>query len=137
MGARGLLAWFAKNPVAANLLALFLLLGGVLVGRSVKQEVFPDFKLDVIAVRVPYPGASPSEVERGIVLAIEEAVRSIDGVDRVTSVASEGSGGVYVFLELGTDRQAALGDVKNAVDRLTSLPEESERPVVSLVNNRF
>ena len=133
----GMLAWFVKNPVAANLLALFLLIGGVLVGRGVKQEVFPDFKLDVIAVRVPYPGASPSEVESGIVLAIEEAVRSIDGVDRVTSVASEGSAGVYVFLELGTDRQAALGDVKNAVDRLTSLPEEAERPVVSLVNNRF
>ncbi|HWB80861.1 MAG TPA: efflux RND transporter permease subunit, partial [Nannocystaceae bacterium] len=133
----GMLAWFVKNPVAANLLALFLLLGGVLVGRGVKQEVFPDFKLDVIAVRVPYPGASPSEVESGIVLAIEEAVRSIDGVDRVTAVASEGAAGVYVFLELGTDRQAALGDVKNAVDRLTSLPEEAERPVVSLVNNRF
>ncbi len=135
--ARGPLAWFVKNPVAANLLALFVILGGILVGRGVKQEVFPDFKLDVVAVRVPYPGASPSEVELGIVVAVEEAVRGIDGVDRVTSVASESSAGVYVFLELDVDRQAVLADVKNAVDRLTSLPEEAERPIVSLVNNRL
>lgn len=133
----GALAWFAKNPVAANLLALFVILGGLIVGRGVRQEVFPDFKLDVVAVRVPYPGASPSEVESGIVLAVEEAVRGIDGVDRVSSVASEGAAGVYVFLELDVDRQVALADVKNAVDRLTSLPEEAERPIVSLVNNRF
>lgn len=133
----GPLAWFARNPVAANLLALFVIIGGLLVGRTVRQEVFPDFKLDVVAVRVPYPGASPSEVEAGIVVAVEEAVRSLDGVDRVTSVASEGSAGVYVFLELDVDRQVVLADVKNAVDRLTSLPEEAERPIVSLVNNRF
>ncbi|MFO0634138.1 MAG: efflux RND transporter permease subunit [Nannocystaceae bacterium] len=134
---RGALAWFARNPVAANLLALFLLLGGVLVGRGVQQEVFPDFKLDVVAIRVPYPGASPSEVEAGVCVAIEEAVRGIDGVDRVSAVASEGVGSVFVFLDLGVDRQLALADVKNAVDRLTSLPEEAERPIVSLVNNRF
>jgi multidrug efflux pump subunit AcrB len=134
---RGPLAWFAKNPVAANLLALFVILGGLLVGRTVQQEVFPDFKLDVVAIRVPYPGASPAEVEAGIVVAVEEAVRGLEGVDRVSSVASEGAAGVYVFLELDTDRQVVLADVKNAVDRLTSLPEEAERPIVSLVNNRF
>jgi multidrug efflux pump subunit AcrB len=109
----------------------------VLVGSRVQQEVFPDFKLDIIAIRVPYPGASPEEVERGIVLAVEEAVRGVEGVDRVTAIAAEDAASVYVNLELDTDRQVALADVKNAVDRLTSLPEEAERPVVSLVVNRF
>ncbi|MCH9688574.1 MAG: efflux RND transporter permease subunit [Deltaproteobacteria bacterium] len=116
---------------------LALLLGGVMVGLGVKQEVFPDFKLDMVAVTVPYPGASPSEVEQGIIVAVEEAVRALDGVDRVTSSAQEGAGRVYVALELEADPNKLLADVKNAVDRLTSLPEDSERPTVSLVTNRM
>ena len=134
---RGAIRWFASNPVAANLLMLMLLLGGLFVGMGVKQEVFPDFRLDMIQVQVPYPGASPSEVEQGIVLAVEEAVRGIDGVDRVTSAALEGFGHVYVSLELDADSTLVLADVKNAVDRLTSLPQDAERPIVAQVTNRF
>ena len=133
---KGVVSWFARNPVAANLLMLALLLGGIMVGLGVKQEVFPDFKLDMVSISVPYPGASPSEVEKGIIVAIEEAVRNLDGVDRVTSSAQEGGGRIYVSLELEADPNKLLADVKNAVDRLTSLPEESERPTVSLVTNR-
>ncbi|MCA9654396.1 MAG: efflux RND transporter permease subunit [Myxococcales bacterium] len=133
---KGVISWFARNPVAANLLMMALLVGGMLVGLGVKQEVFPDFELDMIAITVPYPGASPSEVEQGIVVAIEEAVRDLDGVDRVTSSAQEGAGRVYVSLELDAEPNKSLTDIKNAVDRLTSLPEEAERPTVSLVTNR-
>ena len=134
---KGAIAWFAQNPVAANLLMLMLILGGLIVGMRVRQEVFPDFKLDMVAVQVPYPGASPTEVEQGIVLAVEEAVRGLDGVDRVTSSAQEGGARVYVSLELDADPSRTLSDIKNQVDRLTSLPKDSERPVVSLVTNRF
>ncbi|MBL4684416.1 MAG: efflux RND transporter permease subunit, partial [Nannocystaceae bacterium] len=134
---KGAIAWFVKNPVAANLLMMMLLLGGVLMGLRVRQEVFPDFKLDVITVRVPYPGASPTEVEKGIVLAVEEAVRGVDGVDRITASAQEGGAIVFVHLELDADGTVVLSDVKNEVDRLTSLPEDSERPQVSLLVNRF
>ncbi|MCX4240933.1 efflux RND transporter permease subunit [Paraliomyxa miuraensis] len=135
--AKGVVSWFARNHVAANLLMLALLLGGIVVGLGVKQEVFPDFKLDMVAITVPYPGASPSEVEQGIIVAIEEAVRDLDGVDRVTSSAQEGAARIYVSLELDAEPNTLLADVKNAVDRLTSLPEDSERPLVSLVTNRL
>lgn len=134
---RGALRWFAGNPVAANLLMFILLIGGLVSSLSIRQEVFPEFNLGVVRIMVPYPGASPDEVEQGIVLAIEESVRGIDGVDRVTAAATEGAGQVYVTLELDAEPTTVLSDVKNAVDRLTSLPQDAERPIVSLVTNKF
>ncbi|MGB1274279.1 MAG: efflux RND transporter permease subunit, partial [Nannocystaceae bacterium] len=126
----------AKNPVAANLLMLMFLLGGFIMSAKVRQEVFPETTLDMVSVAVPYPGASPTEVEQGIILAVEEAVRGIDGVKRVTSVASEGAASVNAELELDTDQAKALSDIKGAVDRLTSLPKDAERPTVSLAAPR-
>ncbi|HRI06613.1 MAG TPA: efflux RND transporter permease subunit [Nannocystaceae bacterium] len=134
--ARGAIAWMAQNPVAANLLMLMLIVGGVLMGGRVRQEVFPETELDMISISVPYPGASPDEVETGIILAIEEAVRGVDGVKRVTSVASEGNGRVNVELTIDVDPTKALSDVKSTVDRITSLPRDAERPTVSLLTNR-
>ncbi len=133
---KGAIAWMAKNPVASNLLMLLLLVGGIIMGLKVRQEVFPETELDIISVAVPYPGASPSEVESGIILAVEEAVRGLDGVKRVTSKATEGMATVNVELLIDVDKSKALSDVKGAVDRLTSLPKDSERPTTSLLDTR-
>jgi multidrug efflux pump subunit AcrB len=133
---KGSIAWMAQNPVAANLLMLVLLVGGLLASLRVRQEVFPEFKLDIISIQIPYPGASPSEVEQGIVLAVEEAVRGIDGIKRVTASATEGMGSVATELMIDADPNEVLSDVKTAVDRITSLPEEAERPIVSVMSNR-
>lgn len=133
---KGAIAWMAQNPVAANLMMALLIIGGLVLSGQVRQEVFPEFKLDMVSITVPYPGASPAEVEQGIVLAVEEAVRGLDGVKRVTAKASEGSGSVTAELMLGEDTNKVLSDIKNAVDRLTSLPEDAERPTVSLMSNR-
>ena len=132
----GPIAWMAQNSVAANLLMLVILAAGVFGLVRTKQEVFPAFDLDVVTVAVPYPGASPSEVEQGIVLAVEEEVRSIDGVKRVTSVASEGAASVALELSLGADGNKVLADVKTAVDRIQSLPEDAEEPSVSLLSQK-
>ncbi len=132
----GAIAWMARNPVAANLLMLVILVGGIVGLLRVKQEVFPSFDLDIVAVQVPYPGASPSEVEQGIVLAVEEELRGLDGVKRVTSDAGEGVGQVRAELLLGTNPDKLLADVKSAVDRISSLPEEAEEPIVTLVSRR-
>jgi multidrug efflux pump subunit AcrB len=129
---RGLLAWFAQNPVAANLVMVGLLVGGIFAARGVEREVYPEFDLDLITVAIAYPGASPEEVEQGVVLAVEEAVRGVEGVKELTSTASEGAASVSIELLLGTDRDRALADVKSAVDRIGSLPQDAERPVVSL-----
>jgi multidrug efflux pump subunit AcrB len=132
----GPLAWMVRNHVAANLVMIVLVAGGLVTGTQVKQEVFPEFELELVVVSVPYPGASPAEVEQGIILSIEEGVRSLDGAKRVTATASEGVGSLLVELETGTDANKALADVKSEVDRITSFPEEAERPVVSLVSIR-
>jgi multidrug efflux pump subunit AcrB len=134
--AGGPIAWMATNPVAANLLMAVILIGGLIGMLRMKQEVFPEFDLDLVVVSVPYPGASPSEVEQGIVLVTEEAVRGIEGVQRVTSTAREGVGSVNVELLLSADPDKVLNDVKAEVDRITSYPDEAERPSVTLASRR-
>ncbi len=133
---RGWIAWMVGNPVAANLLMLVLIVGGTISSFSLKQEVFPEFDLDKVQVSVVYPGASPDEVEQGILLAIEEKVQGLDGVKRVNSIAREGVGMVYIDLLLGADGDNVLADVKSEVDRITTFPAEAEEPEVTLAKRR-
>jgi multidrug efflux pump subunit AcrB len=126
----------ASNPVAANLLMLFFIIGGFVFAKDVKQEVFPEVDLDVITVTVAYPGASPAEVEEGVVLAVEEGIRGIDGVKEVRGLVYEGRTTVIAELFLGADADQALSDIKSAVDRIRSFPADAERPVVSIATNR-
>ena len=133
---RGPVSWMAQHPVAANLIMIVVLVGGLIAMTRVKVETFPEFDVDLVTVEVPYPGASPEEVEKGILLAIEEEVLGLDGIDRVTARAFEGRGTVMIELLLGTDVNKAVQDIKNGVDRITSFPEEAERPIVSLVSTR-
>lgn len=132
----GPVAWMAKNSVAANLLMVLFLVGGLLTSLQIKQEVFPEFTLDYVSISIPYPGASPEEIEKGIIRAVEEEVRGVDNVKRVTATATEGSASVVVELTTGADRNRGLQDIKSAVDRITSLPQDAERPVVSLISTR-
>jgi multidrug efflux pump subunit AcrB len=130
----GPIAWMARNQVAANLLMVVILVGGLLGISRVKQEVFPAFDLDMVRVTVPYPGASPDEVEQGIVLAIEEAIRGTDGVSRVTAAASEGSGTVAAELLAEANPDRVLADIKSAVDRIRSFPVDAESAEVRIVS---
>ena len=86
----GPVAWMVHNRVTPNLLMLVFLVGGLLMSLRIKQEVFPEFDLDRVTISVPYPGASPAEVEQGIVLAIEEAIEGVEDIEEVVSRASEG-----------------------------------------------
>jgi len=135
-GRRGPLAWMARNHVAANLLMLVFLLGGLIMAPTIKQEVFPEVDFDFVAVSVPYPGASPEEVEQGVILAVEEAVRGIDGVEEIRSTAGEGQARVVAELLRSAEPSRVLDDVKSAVDRITSFPEDAEQPVIRLGSNR-
>ncbi len=129
---RGPIAWMVRNGVTPNLIMLFLLFGGAIMLFHIKQEVFPEFSLDTVTITVPYPGASPEEVESGIVLAIEEAVRGIEGVKQVTSTASEGRGVINVELLSGVDQQKVYQDIRQEVDRINTLPLDAEEPQVVL-----
>ncbi len=126
----GPVAWMAGHSVAANLLMLICLVGGFFMLMTIKQEVFPDFAIDAVIVSTSYPGASPEEVESGVLLAIEEAVRGLEDVDEVISVANEGRGTVTVELLAGSDVQKATQDIQSEIDRITSFPEDAEEPEV-------
>lgn len=128
---KGPIGWMAGNSVAANLLMVVLLVGGLVFGLQIKQEVFPEFSLDTVSVSVSYPGASPEEVEQGVILAVEEAVQGLEGVKEVTSTASEGAGNVVVEALDGTNLQTLAQDIKTEVDRISSFPEEAEDPVIA------
>lgn len=130
------LAWMAENHVAANLLMMVLVVGGLFMAFTVKQEVFPDVLLDIIQVQVEYPGASPEEVEDGIVLQIEENIRSIEGIKQIRSVAAEGMATVMAELLDKANPDRVLQDIQSEVDRIVTFPEDAEKPIVSKLLNR-
>lgn len=125
-----------KNHVAANLLMMILVIGGLIAAANITQEVFPEYDLDIVEVSVSYPGASPEEVEEGLILSIEEEIRSLDSVERVTAVAEEGKASISVELLTGSDANKTLQDIKSAVDRISSLPDDAERPLIRLKTRR-
>ncbi len=127
---RGILAWFAHNPVAANLLMIGLLVGGLLSLLTMPRQVFPDIKPKLIAISVAYPGASPAEVESGIITRIEEAIDQIQGLKQVSAKAQEGL--AELTLEVTDDAELAsvLDEVKLRVDAIVSFPENSEKPLI-------
>ncbi|MCA9211484.1 MAG: efflux RND transporter permease subunit [Planctomycetales bacterium] len=122
----------ARDSIAANLLMIVLLGGGLWSARVIQKEVFPETLLDVVEVRVGYPGASPSEVEQGILAPIEGAVREVDGIERITSEAREGRGEVLIELVAGQNRMKAFQEIDQAVSRIRTFPEQIEQPEVNL-----
>lgn len=135
-GHRGSIAWMANHSVAASLILWGCLAGGFIALLNIKQEVFPDIAPDTVSISVAYPGASPEEVENGIILAIEEAIRSLEGVEEVTSTAREGNGSVMVELLLGEDVNRLGQEIKSEVDRIVTFPEEAEEPEVRIDAHR-
>ena len=128
---RGIVMRFIRNPVAANLLMVVLLIGGAVSAFRLQSQVFPTISPRTVTVTVPFPGATPAEVEEGITRRVEEAVLGIDGVKRVSSTASENVGTVVIETNDFADRQLVKDDVESAVDRLSDFPpENAEKPVV-------
>ncbi len=133
---RALIGWMARHPVAANLLMLLIVIAGLVNMLTTKQEVFPEINFDTVEVRVVYQGATPDEIEESIVQRIEEQIQGIDGIDRVTGVAAEGVGVVRAELTRGTQTNRKLDEIRSAVDRITTFPEQAERPEVREIVNR-
>ncbi len=127
------ISWFVHNPVASNLLMLLLVVGGLSALPTIHLEEFPTVETDVISVSVQYRGAAPEESEQSVCVRIEEAVDGAPGIDRITSVATEGSCRVLVELLSEADDAAVLDEVKNRVDGISTFPVETEKPIVSLL----
>ncbi|MCB9494065.1 MAG: efflux RND transporter permease subunit [Desulfobacteraceae bacterium] len=133
---KGPLGWMASNSVAANLLMIVLLIGGLIMALNIKQEVFPEFSPDTVVVSVSYPGASPEEVEKGIILPVEEAVEGLEGIESISSTASEGSGSITIEALKSADIIRLWQEVEKEVDRIDSLPDEAEDPKVSIAERK-
>lgn len=125
-----MIRWFARNGVAANLLALVIVAAGLFMAVTMRMELFPEFDLDAVSVQVPYPGAAPEEVESGIVEIIEERIEGIEGIKKITSIAAEGFGNVMVEVERGYDAGDIADKMKVRIDAIDNFPEQAEEPTV-------
>jgi multidrug efflux pump subunit AcrB len=132
----GPIGWMACNPIAANILLLVVLVAGFMAIGGIQKEVFPSFPTDTFTVTVPYPGSAPMEVEQGIVLKVEEALRDIIGIKEIRSTAREGVGVVTVEMEPGSDIAKALNQAKVRVDGIRGFPLDAEEPIVDEVISR-
>ncbi|WP_116364842.1 efflux RND transporter permease subunit [Parahaliea mediterranea] len=133
----GIIAWFARNPVAANLLMIIIMVVGLGSAFTIQRAMFPAFDLEVIFINMSYPGAPPEEVEQGIVLKIEEAINDVDGIKRVESDALESHARVMIEPLEGTDLNKLMDDVKNRIDAILFFPEEAEKPIISQPELQF
>lgn len=126
----GMIKWFTRNHVAGNFLMLVVLVAGISTWFKLKKEVFPETSLDAVIVSVPFPNATPEEVEDGILLPLEDAIADVDGIKRYSSTATEGRGGLTVEVETGYDVRNVMDDVKSRVDAISIFPEQAEKPIV-------
>ncbi len=130
----GLIRWFTRNDVAANLLMGFIFLCGVIALKNrIILEVFPQIDLDVVRISVPYLGSTPEESEEGVVIRIEEAIQDLTGIKEIRSRALEGAGIVDVEISKGYDPRELLDDIKNRVDGISTFPDEIEAPKFSIL----
>ena len=129
---KGIIAYMARNSIAANLLMILLIGGGIFTMIKIQKEVFPEFQLDFVEVEVVYPGSSPEEVEQGILQPVEEAVQGIQGIKEIVSTAREGSGNISIELVAGSNRMKAFQDIDQAVNRIRTFPDNIEQPEVTL-----
>ncbi len=130
----GLVAWFVKNHVAANILMMLFIFGGILSVIGMRSETFPSIDPKLITISVTYPGATPYEIATSITKRAEEALIGIDGIKRISSKASEGNGLIKISLEDFADPDDVYSDVETTINSLSNFPpENAERPVITKV----
>ena len=126
----GIIAWFASNHVAANLLMLLIVAFGIVSSFTIRKQTTPDFELNWVQIRVPYLGAAPQEVEEGVVIKIEEAIQDIPGIVEINSRAGEGMGSVTVEVATGEDINEIMTEVKTRIDAISTFPALTEKPII-------
>jgi len=132
-----MIAWFARNHVAANLLLITIVIGGLFsLSVRIPLEVFPSFATDRINVNVSLRGATPEDVEKSLSIRIEEAIQDLEGVKQISSRSSEGSSAVNIEVEGGYDAREVLADIKSRVDAINTFPADAEKAVVSLATRK-
>jgi multidrug efflux pump subunit AcrB len=125
-----MIAWFTRNGVAANLLMVSIVVWGLYaLTNRIPLEVFPSFELDVVNVRVPFRGATPSEVEETVTIKVEEAIQDVEGIKSLTSTSAEGLSTVRADIKTTADIDQMLDDIKQRVDQINTFPADADAPV--------
>ena len=132
-----LIKWFAQNSVPANIILWMFIIGGIISIFTIQVELFPDVSPDLIKIRVVYPGASPQEVEEGVIKPIEEEISGLSGIEKISSTAEEGIGVIFIDVIKGWDTDKLLDEIKSAIERIATLPKDIEKPVVEKGIRRF
>jgi multidrug efflux pump subunit AcrB len=126
-----IIAWFVYNPVAANLMMLVMIVGGLLALPLIKQEEFPAIETDMAQISVEYPGASPEEIEESICLRVEEEIEGTPDIDRINTRAVEGACVIFVEFVMGSNVDAGVNEIESRVNGIDTFPTDAEKPKVS------
>ncbi|MCW4148970.1 efflux RND transporter permease subunit [Halomonas sp. 18H] len=129
---KGPLAWMVDHGVAPNLLMILFIVGGLMASLAIKKEIFPEFETEVVQVTISYPGATPEDIEQSLLLPVEAAISDVEGIDELTSSASEGSANVSATLVDGIDVMRAYQDIQQSVNAITTLPNAADPPRFTL-----
>jgi len=130
------LSWFIRNPIAANLLMVFLIIGGLMTVPSLDKQFFPTPEINQVSVTMPFPGAGPAEVEEQICIRVEEAIHDLTGIKEIRSIAQQGMGTILIEATQDYPVQRLTADIKTRVDAIDTFPSDAERPVVTELTYR-
>lgn len=133
---KGILAWFARNSVATNLLMGCIIIAGLMSSLQIRKQMFPAIEINWININVAYRGAAPQEVEEAITVKLEEALASVQGLERVITYSNRGSARASIKVLDSYDIREVLEDVKSSVDSISSFPDGMERPIINQVKYR-
>lgn len=125
-----LIAWFAENQVAANLMMVMIVVAGILSLQSTRKELIPNISLDMVTIGVAYPGATPEEIEQSVCVRIEESIFDIEGIRKLTTKAAESICNVTADIEVNYQAREVMDEIKSRIDAISTFPEPAERPLI-------
>ena len=131
MKGEGIIYWFSRNHVTGNFLMLLVMVFGIMTWPKLKKEIFPETAINAALISVIYPNATPEEVEKGVLIPIEESIQDIDGIDTIRSTAVEGVASVAVEVASSFDVRDVMNDIKTRIDAIQNLAEKAEKPTLT------
>ena len=137
VNSKGLISWFSRNPVAANLVMVLVFFAGAISLATISKEMFPRSERNMISISVPYPGAAPVEVEKGVILPMESVLEGLQGIKKITSGADRDYGRIYLEIEASEDINDVLTQVENRIDSIVDLPDDMEKPTVKKLDGNI
>ena len=132
---RNFIKYFVKYPVSANVIMLLIIIFGCMGLFNLRKTFFPERSAKIILVDAVFPGASPLEIEQMVTLKIEDNIDGITGIKRITSKSLENTSSIIVEIENDANNQVVIQDIKNAIDRINSFPDDMESPSISLMED--